>query len=84
MIKNAKNIKGIDLLEKSFLQTSLVKEHESNSQYYLQIYIPVGTQAVYLGNLNDKQYYYEVDIQHGARMKIISADDKYINCQIIQ
>lgn len=83
MQENAKNIKGVDLYEKSFLQTSLVKGHESNSQYHLRIYVPAGTQAVYLGNVNDEQFYYEVDIQHGSKLKIASMDDKYINCILL-
>ena len=83
MIKNAKNVDNVDLLEKSFLQTSLVKGCESTAHHHLRIYVPEGTQAVYLGNVNDEQFYYEVDIQHGAKMKIVSMDDKYINCEII-
>lgn len=83
MQENAKNMKGVDLYEKSFLQTSLVKGHESNSQYHLRIYVPEGTQAVYLGNVNDEQFYYEVDIQHGSKLKIVSMDDTYINCILL-
>ena len=83
MQENAKDMKGVDLYEKSFLQTSLVKGHESNSQYHLRIYVPEGTQAVYLGNVNDEQFYYEVDIQHGSKLKIVSIDDTYINCILL-
>ena len=83
MQENAKNMKGVDLYEKSFLQTSLVKGHESNSQYHLRIYVPKGTQAVYLGNVNDEQFYYEVDIQHGAKLKVVSMDETYINCILL-
>lgn len=83
MQENAKKMKGVDLYEKSFLQTSLVKGHESNSQYHLRIYVPEGTQAVYLGNVNEEQFYYEVDIQHGAKLKIVSIDKSYINCILL-
>lgn len=83
MQENAKNIGDTDLYEKSFLQTSLVKGHESKLQYHLRIYVPKGAQAVYLGNVNDEQFYYEVDLQHGAKLKIVSADKKYINCKLI-
>lgn len=83
MQENAKNMRGVDLYEKSFLQTSLVKGHESNSEYHLRIYVPSGTQAVYLGNVNDEQYYYEVDLQRGSKLKIISIDTEYINCKLI-
>lgn len=83
MQENAKNIKGVDLFEKSFLQTSLVKGQESNADYHLRIYVPEGTEAVYLGNVNYEQHYYEVDLQHGAKLKIISEDYKYINCKLL-
>lgn len=82
-IENARNMGDTDLYEKSFLQTSLVNGHESNSKYHLRIFVPAGTQAVYLGNVNDEQFYYEVDLQHGARLKILSIDDEYINCKLI-
>lgn len=83
MKENAKNIPGVDLHEKSFLQTSLVKGCETNSNIKLRIYVPAGTEAVYLGNVNYEQFYYEVDIQRGANLKIISMDNEYINCKII-
>lgn len=83
MRKNAESMDGVDLYEKSFLQTSLVKGHETRSQYHLRIYVPKGTQAVYLGNVNDEQHYYEVDIQHGVKLQVVSIDNKYINCMII-
>jgi hypothetical protein len=83
MKKNAKNMDGVDLYEKSFLQTSLVKGHESNAKYHLRIYVPLGTQAIYLGNVNDEQYYYEVDLQRGAKLKVVSIDKKYINCRLL-
>lgn len=83
MIENAKNMEGIDLYEKSFLQTSLVKGHEIKSRYRLRIYVPEEAQAIYLGNVNDEQFYYEVDLQYGAKLKIVSIDDEYINCKLI-
>lgn len=83
MKKNAKKFSGVDLYEKSFLQTSLVKGHEINSKYHLRIYVPSGVQAVYLGNVNNEQFYYEVDLQRGAKLKIVSIDDKYINCKLV-
>lgn len=67
MRENAKNIKNADLHEKSFMQTSLVKGHERNEDHHLRIYVPAGTQAVYLGNVNYEQYYYEVDLQRGGQ-----------------
>lgn len=83
MKESAKNMDGADLYEKSFLQTSLVKEHEIKSPHHLRIYVPKGTQAIYLGNVNEEQFYYEVDLQHGAKLKIVSIDDEYINCKLI-
>lgn len=83
MVKNAKNMDNTDLFEKAFLQTSLVKGHEIHSQYRLRIYVPEKAQAVYLGNVNEEQFYYEVDLQHGAKLKIVSVDKEYINCKLI-
>lgn len=85
MKENAKNMKDTDLYEKAFLQTSLVKGHERCSKKYsLRIFVPAGTQAVYLGNVNDEHSTYEVVIQHGAKLKILSKDKKYFNCKLIE
>lgn len=83
MCENAKHIEKADLYEKAFLQTSLVKGHEIKSQYQLRIYVPEGTQAIYLGNVNYEQKYYEVVLQRGSKLKIISMDNKYINCRLL-
>lgn len=83
MQENAKNMRGVDLYEKSFLQTSLVKGHEIRSEYNLRIYVPSGAQAVYLGNVNNEQFYYEVDLQRGSKLKIVSIDKNYINCKLM-
>ena len=83
MRENAKYLDKADLYEKSFLQTSLVKGHESNAQYHLRIYVSEGTQAIYLGNVNYEQHYYEVDLQRGSKLKIVSIDNKYINCRFL-
>ena len=84
MTKNAEGIEGVDLVEKGFLATSLVKGHEIKDKYRLRIYIPAGTHAVYMGNINFEQNYYEVDIQHEAYLKIISMDKTYINCLLLR
>lgn len=55
MQENAKSMKGVDLYEKAFLQTSLVKGHEINACYHLRIYVPEEREAVYLGNVNEEQ-----------------------------
>lgn len=83
MIKNAKMHPGTDLLEKGFLATSLVKGCELHYKKKLRIYVPAGTHAVYQGNVNDEQGFYEVDIQHEAHLKIISIDKEYINCKLL-
>lgn len=83
MCENAKHIEKADLYEKAFLQTSLVKGHEIRSQYHLRIYVPEGTQAIYLGNVNYEQKYYEVVLQRGSKLKIVSIDKKYINCRFL-
>lgn len=84
MKENAKNMPDCDLYEKGFLATSLVKGHEINSKIKLRIYVPSGTKCVYMGNVNYEQEYYEVDVMHGSKLKIISIDDEYINCKLLE
>ena len=74
MKENAKNMPDCDLYEKGFLACSLVKGHEINSRTKLRIY---------MGNVNEEQGFYEVDVMHGSKLKIISIDDEYINCQLL-
>lgn len=83
MKENAKNIPGCDLYEKGFLATSLVKGCEINYKIKLRIYVHAGTKCVYQGNVNDEQGYYEVDVMHGSKLKIISIDNEYINCKLL-
>lgn len=83
MKKNAKDIPDCDLYEKGFLCTSLVKGREINSEIKLRIYVPAGTKCIYQGNVNDEQGFYEVDVQYGSKLKIISIDDTYINCRLL-
>ena len=84
MIINAKGIKGIDFLEKGFMSTSLVKGHELNGYKQLRIYVPKGTKCVFMGNINDESDFFEVTIQHNAKLKIISIDNEYINCRLLE
>lgn len=84
MIKNAKDIPDCDLYEKGFLATSLLKGHELNSEIKLRIYVPSGTKAIYQGNVNYEPNFYEVDVMHGAKLKIISIDKTYINCKLLE
>lgn len=85
MKKNAKKIRGVNLVEKSFMQTSLAKDVELPGNIKLRIYVPKGTHAVYLGNVNDEEErWYEVAIQHGAKLKILSIDNTYINCRLLE
>ncbi|MDY3758020.1 MAG: ADP-ribosyltransferase [Treponema sp.] len=83
MKENAKNMPDCDLYEKGFLACSLVKGHEINPKTKLRIYVPAGTKCVYMGNVNEEQGFYEVDVMHGSKLKIISIDDEYINCQLL-
>lgn len=84
MIENAKELPDCDLYEKGFLATSLVKGHELNYKIKLRIKVPAGTKCVYMGNVNNEQGYYEVDIMHNSKLKIISIDDTYINCELLE
>lgn len=83
MKENAKIHKKGDLYEKAFMSTSLVKNHEIPYQTKLRIFVPAGTKCIFMGNVNDEMHYYEVAIQHGAALKIISIDDEYINCRLL-
>lgn len=84
MLKFSKGLKDCDYLEKGFLATSLVKDHEIKNKIRLRIYCPAGSHVVYQGNVNDELNYYEVDVQHDAKLKIISIDKIYINCMLIE
>lgn len=85
MKSNAKGIKGVDLIDKGFLSTSLVKGHENEGEIYLRIFVDKGINAVYMGDVNDeKNRYYELTIQHGAQLKILSTDEEYINCLLLK
>lgn len=83
MKENAKDMTDCDLYEKGFLCTSLVKGHEINYKIKLRIYVPAGTKCVYMGNVNEEQEYYEVDVMHSSKLKIISIDNEYINCKLL-
>ena len=83
MKENAKNMPECDFYEKGFLATSLVKGREINSNIKLRIYVPAGTKCVYMGNVNDEQGFYEVDVMHSSKLKVISIDKEYINCKLL-
>lgn len=84
MKENAKGIKGVDFLEKGFLFTSLVKGCEMNAKKHLRIIVPAGIHAVYTGNLNGEGWY-EVVIQHGAKMKYLGTDKEgYITLKVLE
>lgn len=82
MLNNATGEQTTDLIETGVLQTSLVKGHELPADIYLRIFIPAGTKALYLGNVNYEQHLYEMDIMTGAHLSIVSADAKYLNCML--
>lgn len=48
-----------------------------------RILVPKGSHVKYMGNVNFEEHYYEVDIQHGAKLQVISADKEYINCLLV-
>lgn len=84
MKENAKQIPHCDLYEKGFLSCSLLKGHEIPSKIRLRIFVPAGTPAFYMGDINHEQNYYEVVINHGAELKIIDIDDTYINAKLLK
>lgn len=86
MIENAKlfSHNNIDYFEKGFLNTSLVKGQEINCEIKLRIKLPKGTCAFYAGDVNgEENSYFEVIVQKGARLKILSKDKDYINCILL-
>lgn len=84
MIRNAYTVKNVNLYDKGFMSCSLVKGHELDCyKTKLRIFVPGGSCVIYLGNVNNEQNYYEVVIQRGAKLRIISIDGTYINCVLI-
>lgn len=83
MVDNATDMPGVDLLEKGFLQTSLIKGRELPAQIHLRIFCPAATKAIFLGDVNYEGHFSEVDVMKGAQLKLISADDAYINVKLI-
>lgn len=83
MQKNAKNMVGVDLYERGFLSCTLVKGQEYDDKCKLRIFVPKGSHAVYLGNVNNELNNYEVVIQQGTALRIRSIDQTYINCEIV-
>lgn len=84
MINNTSNLNEIDLYEKGFFYSSLVEGHEIQSSYQLRVFVPIGTNALYQGNVNNDINRFEVILQRDTKLKILSIDNKYINCIIIQ
>ena len=85
MKTNAKSHSGIDLYEKGFMCTSLIKNCELQYKTKLRIFVPAGTKAIYMGNVNYELHkFYELTIQHDAALKIISIDKDYINCKLVR
>lgn len=84
MKENAKEVGGCDLYEKGFMACCLVKGQELKTDIRLRIYVPAGSHVVFQGNVNEEPDFYEVDIQRGAKLQVISSDDKYINCRLLE
>ena len=82
MINNSKDFCGIDYYEKGYLHTSLIKGKECDYKYKLRIFIPSGTNALYIGFLYDEEQY-EIIVQRGVKLKIVSIDNEYINCKLL-
>lgn len=92
LIEEASIFSDCDLYDKGILATSLVKGKElrgsrssqkPNKFKGFRILVPKGSHVKYMGNVNFEQHYYEVDIQHGAKLQVISADKEYINCLLL-
>lgn len=92
LIEEASIFPDCDLYDKGILATSLVKGKElrgsrspqkPNKFKGFRILVPKGSHVKYMGNVNFEEHYYEVDIQHGAKLQVISADKEYINCLLV-
>ena len=92
MLKEAKSMKNIDLYDKGFMCTTLVKgvEHsfgygygEDKGVIRLRIYAPEGTGCVYMSDIQEPGNY-EVILPTGTKLKIISKGLKYVNCKVLK
>lgn len=92
LIEEASIFPDCDLYDKGILATSLVKGKElrgsrspqkTNKFKGFRILVPKGSHVKYMGNVNFEEHYYEVDIQYGAKLQVISADKEYINCLLL-
>ena len=92
MLEEAKSMKNIDLYDKGFMCTSLVKgvEHTFGYGYgadegftRLRIYAPEGTGCVYMFDIQESGNY-EVILPPGTKLKIISKGLNYVNCQVLK
>ncbi len=86
MKKAAKDYPGVDLYETGFMHCALVKGREYKRDYQLRILVPAGSAIVYLGNAGfdyPVEPQFEVVIQTGAKLRILSRDREYINCELL-
>lgn len=83
MLLNAKKISDVDYVERGFLCCSLVKDHHINEDICFRIFVPEGTPAAYMGSVNNEPGYYEVDVLCGSKLKIISIDSEFVNCELV-
>ena len=92
MLKEAKSMKNIDLYDKGFMCTTLVKgvEHTFGYGYgadegftRLRIYAPEGTGCVYMSDIQESGNY-EVILPPGTKLKIISKGLNYVNCKVLK
>lgn len=83
MLLNAKDIPDVDYVERGFLCCSLVKGHHINGDICFRIFVPKGTPAAYMGSVNSEPGYYEVDVLCGCKLKIISIDSEFVNCELV-
>jgi len=83
-VKCAKNDEDADVLEPSFLQTKLVKTTQKHGNVNLKIYVPMGTNGIYYGDVcGEEKIYFELTFKRKRKLKIVSIDDEYINCILI-
>lgn len=83
MVKNSKRARQGELREAAFLYCSLVKGFEHQDDFKMRVFLPKGANAFYGANLNNEENLnYDLVVQCGALLQIVSIDKQYINCRL--
>lgn len=81
MLDNARDLNDVNYYDKGYSYGTLIKGTEFNCRHRFRILVPAGLSVIYLGNIGG--YQYEAVIHHGAKLRLVSKDRDYYNCQVI-